>query len=314
MQLLALEYPQVFNAKAELILNDALQQMIYESVLHQADRPSRSYYLRFVKLLIETLERHDQAINETILEDFTTSYSAQAPAKEYIYKSYCITDDKWITLKNEAVYNLVGMTTWGAAYLLSDFILANKQLFQGHSVLELGAGTGLVGVVLNQLKPDIKQVVLTDYAPVVLNNLIDNMNINGIQVNDLVSNNTNDQSSKKEDMSVVEFDWEADFDQCDPFVKQCEVIVGADIVYEPSLCRYLVSVLNQLLQHGNNRVAYIASTIRNESTFATFQQVLDEHQLLVTDITHTSSYLTPSPFEYDRTQIVLFQIQLRPTH
>eukprot|EP01133_Synstelium_polycarpum_P012629 gene12629-14826_t len=243
--------------------------------------------------------------NEDLLNMFTDLMSTKVNSgdKEFIYKSYCI-DNRWVTLKNELIYNLVGMTTWGAAYLLSDFITANKDIFTNKHILELGSGTGLVGPVLDTVSPS--RVVLTDYSPIVLNNLLDNM---VLTTTDSIQLEVDEEDRDNSNIfSVRTFDWEAplvDSDWC-----RSDIIVGADIVYEPSLCRYLVAVLHKLCTWNPKTTAYIASTIRNKDTFATFQQELQSHRFQVLDVTATATFTTPSPFEYDRSQIVLYQITL----
>ena len=50
--------------------------------------------------------------------------------------------------ENATTLDLVGLQIWRGAFLLSDFAIHfASQYFQGKNVLELGAGTGLVGIV-----------------------------------------------------------------------------------------------------------------------------------------------------------------------
>lgn len=81
----------------------------------------------------------------------------------------------------------LGNRTWGAAPLLSQYLLSNFcKPSQGSGrlptrVLELGAGTGLVGLALAALaraRGKSMQVDLTDYHPHVLNNLRANALLN----------------------------------------------------------------------------------------------------------------------------------------
>ncbi|EFA86241.1 hypothetical protein PPL_00803 [Heterostelium album PN500] len=329
LELLRSEFPQMFNLNNDLILNQNLQQLIYANVVKDRDRPTKQYCSKFIKLLIEILERYDKEINEELLDLLMSDYVGGGASehnddddddndkKEYIYKSYYIDNQKWVTLKNEAIYNLVGMTTWGAAYLLSDFILANKQLFNEKTILELGAGTGLIGLVLDQVNS--KSVLLTDYSPVVLDNLKYNIENNGIKIQDLINVEYGDEQLQQNlengddtKFKVMTFDWEANLDdkQCEAF--QSDIILGADIVYDPSLCKYLVAVLHRLCMKNPSTVAYIASTIRNQQTFSTFQQELQSHNFNITEINYTpDNFVHPSPYIYDYTQIVLYKITLK---
>lgn len=50
--------------------------------------------------------------------------------------------------ENSTTIDLVGLQIWRGAFLLSDFVIHNfQEYFVGKKVLELGAGTGLVGIV-----------------------------------------------------------------------------------------------------------------------------------------------------------------------
>ncbi|EGC36115.1 hypothetical protein DICPUDRAFT_32345, partial [Dictyostelium purpureum] len=251
-------------------------------------------------------------VNESILEKYLEIINGGGVTDEieYCWKSYFV-EDKWVVLKNENTYNLVGMTTWGAAYLLSDFILQNKSLFENKNILELGSGTGLAGIALDYVKP-LKKVILTDYSPKVLKNLKENIELNNIGIDDLINDEDNQDLNGNNRFKVKILDWEIeDLTVLDKEYSDGDnstnIILGADIVYEPSLARYLVRILDYLLNKNKDSVAYISSTIRNQSTFTTFQQELKEKQLTVEDITNTLAD-KPSPFIYDKSQIVLYKI------
>ena len=89
------------------------------------------------------------------------------------------------------VEDALGARTWGAAPLLASLLLQKhlKYVVQrpSHSssvrVLELGAGTGLVGLAVAQYFRQVHtkqaQVYLTDYHPDVLRNLHRNVELNG---------------------------------------------------------------------------------------------------------------------------------------
>ncbi|XP_066299844.1 protein N-lysine methyltransferase METTL21A-like [Branchiostoma lanceolatum] len=57
---------------------------------------------------------------------------------------------------------LTGQMVWPAARVLSQHIVDHPELVQARTVLELGAGTGLLGLVAAKLSPCPKKVVLTD--------------------------------------------------------------------------------------------------------------------------------------------------------
>lgn len=56
----------------------------------------------------------------------------------------------------------IGCATWDAAIILSRCIFENGRFFSGKTVVELGAGVGLPGIVCSWFA---KSVWLTDYLP-----------------------------------------------------------------------------------------------------------------------------------------------------
>ncbi|KAK5577929.1 hypothetical protein RB653_002877 [Dictyostelium firmibasis] len=319
---LKIEFPHFFEIETTNLIHlpMSLQEQIDSSILIDINKPTRGYCSKFIKMLTQTLERLDKEVNESILEKFLEIISPQQENEddktEYCWKSYYV-KDKWITLKNENAYNLVGMTTWGAAYQLSDFILSNQNLFINQKILELGSGTGLVGIILDFIKP-LKKLILTDYSPKVLKNLKVNMELNNIEIEDLINDDEKVNDVNKDDNNKINqvrvLDWEIeDLNILNNYsgLNDSNIILGADIVYEPSLCKYLVSILYFLLERNDNSVAYISSTIRNQSTFSIFQKELNDKNLTVIDITKQFEQSSPnSPFIYDRSQIVLYKIYL----
>ncbi|XP_078680189.1 protein N-lysine methyltransferase METTL21A-like [Branchiostoma floridae x Branchiostoma belcheri] len=57
---------------------------------------------------------------------------------------------------------LTGQMVWPAARVLSRYLVDQPELVQDRTVLELGAGTGLLGLVAASLSPCPRKVVLTD--------------------------------------------------------------------------------------------------------------------------------------------------------
>jgi predicted nicotinamide N-methyase len=77
----------------------------------------------------------------------------------------------------------VGFVLWPAAVVLSQWLTRNASVLDG-TVLELGAGCGLVGLVagrLIQAKGNNSRVLLTDFNRVVLDNLSLNIRLNDLQ-------------------------------------------------------------------------------------------------------------------------------------
>jgi hypothetical protein len=110
------------------------------------------------------------------------------------------------------------------------------------SVLEFGSGTGLVGLVAARVlaRQSISaDVVLTDFHPLVLDNLKGN-----------VSANLEGLEDASVDVGVRELDWEAvyrDSHESEPD-ELFDVCLGADIVYAPEHAAWLASCVRRFLR------------------------------------------------------------------
>ena len=56
-----------------------------------------------------------------------------------------------------------------------------------------------------------------------------------------------------------------------------DIIIGSDIVYDPSILQPLLNVLNLFHKRNNNVHIYIASIIRNKDTFNEFLSILGKY-------------------------------------
>ncbi|XP_062526484.1 putative uncharacterized protein DDB_G0277003 isoform X2 [Bombyx mori] len=81
--------------------------------------------------------------------------------------------------------------------------------------------------------------------------------------------------------------------------KRPDVILGADIVYDPSILKPLCNVLKIFCDRKNDVNIYIASIIRNELTFESFLQVLETYNF------HCEKLMQPTNahIEWDHTHI-----------
>ncbi|GBG66650.1 hypothetical protein CBR_g66786 [Chara braunii] len=75
-----------------------------------------------------------------------------------------------------------GCVAWGAGFYLAEVVLTYPAVFAGRTCLELGSGTGLVGVCLARLQGSNRPLYLTDGNDEALCNLSINLAINGIAV------------------------------------------------------------------------------------------------------------------------------------
>eukprot|EP01138_Halocafeteria_seosinensis_P014404 gb/GECG01014705.1/.p1 GENE.gb/GECG01014705.1/~~gb/GECG01014705.1/.p1 ORF type:complete len:300 (+),score=27.99 gb/GECG01014705.1/:1-900(+) len=115
-----------------------------------------------------------------------------------------------------------GLTIWDGAVLLAKYLEHRyHSVLSGRRVLELGAGTGIVGLAASAL--GAKQTLITD-----LDYALDN----------LESNIAKNKGLLKGEVSSLELDWSKPFP-----IPGIDVILAADVVWVEELIRPLVNTL-----------------------------------------------------------------------
>jgi hypothetical protein len=203
------------------------------------------------------LDEDDQ--NSPFLRQFSfETYSAEGEKKHI---SVQLNDG--LAGTNDSDFEDVGLQSWGASIVFSDMLCTTPERFgltslsptEHNRIIELGAGTGLVSLVLGKLIPALgiadSKIIATDYHPAVLENLRSNINI-----------------SYPQDSSAVEtscLDW-ADFSLDAPFDVPASMLFATDVVYAPEHARWLRDCATQLLSEGG--VFWLMVTIRPNGKFA----------------------------------------------
>lgn len=164
-----------------------------------------------------------------------------------------------VPLENQD-YSSVGAQTWGSACLLADMLVEDQHLFNldeygdGLRALELGAGTGLAGLTLAKLlqaRGTACSLVATDFHPSVLSNLRDNFTANF-------------PTTSSVDVSVHALDWSkcsTTGQNAQPLDQPFDLILGADIIYEPEHARWIQGCVEKLLRrpekpHSRDEVSH----------------------------------------------------------
>lgn len=138
-----------------------------------------------------------------------------------------------------------GFRTWGSAPLLSRLIAVDPFTFVEPSpaplrILELGSGTGLVGLTIAAALASVGQpatVELTDFEAPVLDNLQHN-----VASNKLALGSTS--------VKISRLDWTDFFDGrlTHDSTGEFDYILGADLVYEPEHLNWLHATVSSLLR------------------------------------------------------------------
>lgn len=155
----------------------------------------------------------------------------------------------------------VGQIIWNAGVQLSEYL--NRELqpqLEGRRVLELGSGTGLVGIVAAVCGAN---VTVTD-LPEVLPRAMENVALNQQLISDCGGA-----------IAVTEYDWnKPSSHQLDP--SGYDFVVGADLVYDPEAVDPLTGVLQRLLTSQPQTEVLLAHQHRsNELDHMMFTKFLD---------------------------------------
>ncbi|TCD62154.1 hypothetical protein EIP91_007282 [Steccherinum ochraceum] len=166
-----------------------------------------------------------------------------------------------------------GLTTWPASMVLAQYLTSNADFIEGKSALELGCGIGLLGMVIATMqsrRTAASTLCLTDVRPDVLQRCEENL---ALECN---------ASSSHPSLTCRLLDW------TDALERQTvqtvhdllaevepELIVGADIVFDPVIIPALVATLAICLT-GRKTLAFLALTVRNATTIAEFLRATRE--------------------------------------
>jgi len=132
------------------------------------------------------------------------------------------------TLTNFSGNDSTGHKIWDAGYVLSQLLTNKSDLLQGKTVLELGSGTGIGGLMAAAVGAVVS---LTDGASSVLPILESNVKLSNLHHSTTVRRL---QWDNQDDVAMVSSRGPFDF------------IIGSDLLYTPETLPHLVDVLTNL--------------------------------------------------------------------
>ncbi|KAJ7757469.1 hypothetical protein B0H16DRAFT_665219 [Mycena metata] len=310
-----LQFPAHLEAQ---IINDFLVDDVLLNLHFQQYPPSKQYQKSFWKWVIPHLEKKvqtegdseaevDSRIYELYSQELLTSSSTPSlrpgnaeltaqspPAESYITHfwrpggSTSVDIGEWQTTTLLESRTLIesgttGLRTWLASLILAQYLILNPALVHRKRILELGSGVGFLGSVVASLQllaghEDAGTLVMSDINDSVLTRCRDNVQL------------PCNLSSSHPDVRCCFLDWSAALDPNDiaPLTSllreevDADLILGADIVFDPNLIPALVAVLRLALEsHSRPRTALIALTIRNPATTQKFTDAVRDSGLIL---------------------------------
>ncbi|GAV87970.1 LOW QUALITY PROTEIN: Methyltransf_16 domain-containing protein, partial [Cephalotus follicularis] len=150
-----------------------------------------------------------------------------------------------------------GCSIWPSSLFLSEFILSFPDIFFGKSCFEVGSGVGLAGICLAHAKAS--NVILTDGDLSTLANMKLNLELNQLRTNtDVLGRAIGDPKMSSKliwrsnfQVKCLFLPWES-ASECGLHDFMPDIILGADVIYDPSCLPHLVRVLAILLHKGDS--------------------------------------------------------------
>ncbi|KFA47177.1 hypothetical protein S40293_06729 [Stachybotrys chartarum IBT 40293] len=167
----------------------------------------------------------------------------------------------------------VGLQSWGASIVVSRLMCESPSRFRltqdsfdstpGPRIIELGAGTGLVSLVLARMLPHLgmpdARVVATDYHPAVLANLRDNIAANFPEPEQI-------------GVEASFLDWSAP-SLAPPLDVPADMLVATDVVYAREHAVWLRDCATRLLKPKG--VFWLVATVRENGRFAGISETVE---------------------------------------
>ncbi|MBA0680860.1 hypothetical protein Goari_012537 [Gossypium aridum] len=270
-------------------LTEKVQSFIWDHCLAKAvGKGYESYSKKFVKKLITEIESNHGNVLDELYEQYASymiSFKDDNPVKENERVCKCISflfpdcfklsicpKSRKLVVPLQCSLNMLegdtGCSVWPSSLFLSELILSYPHIFSGKSCFEVfiikeqvGSGVGLVGICLAHVKAS--KVILSDGDLSTLANMKLNLEKNRLNTetnlpepsieNQNVVSSSHGHFIPCHQVKCIHLPWEsASEKELQNFMP--EIILGADVIYDPSCLPHLVKVLAILL---NKKKSYI---------------------------------------------------------
>jgi predicted nicotinamide N-methyase len=165
--------------------------------------------------------------------------------------------DKELVIKQDLTYGYAG-EVWDAALVLSYFLISQKgtELIncKNKTILEIGSGTGIVGLVTSYL--GAKKLYLTDKEEC-LNMLKINYEENKLNINN-------------SEIVITSLNWK-DKDTYSNIKDYCDIIIGSDIIWRTEDFVDIVQLLDTVSLSGS--MVVLSYTFRKEEELDFFKKI-----------------------------------------
>lgn len=277
------------NSITEIALD---QPRILESLV-EISQWNPYYSKTILKCIITALESSSSEIE--IDEEYYERLMEWLPAKEPLPTdtdviSYPLGRNRFTNIKESR--NLIsglgttGLRTWEASLFVTDYLLnqiSNEmfdRLFNGKDVLELGCGTGFIGISLFKYRSETTpRIYMTDGDSQLIDNIDANLHLNSI-----------DKDDNKFDVRKL---WWGE----DPIPDGVSTLIAADVTYDSSIIPSLIKTLKDSMTTGDVKDLILGATVRNVETLQTWENFLVANEYIWDWAVITEKPLVASPVE-----------------
>ncbi|XP_037240612.1 protein-lysine N-methyltransferase EEF2KMT isoform X1 [Falco biarmicus] len=287
-QLCTFPWPELEQNLRTSADSSLLRDILHATVLHPlcVKYPPSAKYRRC--FLTELIKKHESTAAEPLDELYDTLADVlNEEESTHCYKNYLLPTGDCVTLSESVAIisgGTTGLVTWDAALYLAEWAIENSAVFSNRTVLELGSGIGFTGIAIcKTCNP--KTYIFSDYHHCVLKQLTENILLNGFVLEPETTQHVQTQTrgqeaeatnSQKPKLIVAELDW-GSVTEKQLLDLQPDVIIAADVVYDPEIILALIGMLQKLSTLRADRKppeVYVAFTIRNPDTYHLFQAEL----------------------------------------
>ncbi|KAL8935918.1 MAG: hypothetical protein Q9211_004444 [Gyalolechia sp. 1 TL-2023] len=282
---LELSYPS-----GDLIKSPCVQEWLCENLFsrHRYQHlPPARYIFRVMKVLLHILEKAmEDPDKDEIIDEFMTRFTEvlgkakqdnifevqekcpvtyTVPVIEEVPRTLTILEAPFLLSSGGDS----GNRTWAAALHLATYLFTDGRDFvDGKSVLELGAGLGFLSILCGTYL-GARHVLMTDGSEAVIGLAQGNVELNG--VDSLVETSVLEWGNSSIDDVLVEDAGMIGFD----------LVLGADILYDPRDFPALMTTMHDLFDRYPNLQVLMSSAIRTQSTLDSFLEACSANEFRV---------------------------------
>ncbi|OSZ99999.1 hypothetical protein A9Z42_0027520 [Trichoderma parareesei] len=285
-----LNYPEPQYIRRSDVQDAIYQRLFAEGALPGGSPPLR-YQLRVLKELISRIEASIQdwdehGVSDSLMSALSILFSTPTPDEDdVVQQKYPVVYHLASLPGHEAHVDLfenraliaaggtTGLRTWEAALHLGQLLCHDPSIVSGKRVLELGAGTGYLSILCVKYL-GATHAIASDGSDDVINNLPENLSLNQLQ----------DSSA----IHLMKLEWGHALVRSEEKRwnggRPLDVVLGADITFDPSVIPDLVRTLLDLFSLYPHVEVIIAATQRNLQTFHVFLERCMGEGLRVEDV------------------------------